>query len=646
MSSTTIQKTNSFVTNRFDNILSLKIQRFLNMQIGFTLNLLAKIVSIIRFFLRFEMLRAVQRKLHRMYRDRMAEARSLPPVLYPEVEMIPAQIKVPDEDVVLNGNLYLPVEALEGKMKVPAVLIRTPYDKDAPLLGPGIAITFAERGYACLIQDTRGRFGSGGDFFPIKHEVKDGTVTVEWLRKQSWCTGKVGTFGVSYLGLTAYAAAGGGQSVDACVPVMACSRLYPLIYHGGNAFAYDLVVRWLWLVINVMQEKNPIKKIFKILTPRQQLQDVLHPVGTKPVHHRDHDIVGKEMDFYRQVMESHDLGHEFWTEKDMLCDLSNPKTSPPLSIIAGWHDMFVAQTFKDFEVAAAVKTDAPLTMMCGPWSHWDFMHYSNVGFHLAFDLFKKQLKGEDAFEHDDDFDPEAGEGHNRPTRIYVQVMHSETSSNPRGTWMKFHSWPPVHRTKPVEYYLGSDGRLSTKVFTDSKPHSDQVYDPRDPTPHYGGPGFDWLNSGRMVQNDLEHRDDVLVFTSPVLQENLVVVGEVKMKVHFWSNNRHTDLFVKVCDVEGNTQKSLNVMEKMTRLSEDTEGWDEEGNITLDIDVGPIAVEFKKGNRVRIQVSGAAHPLYLRSNGTGDHLSLDMKPALRKIKHSAQYPTVLVLPVLQ
>ena len=72
----------------------------------------------------------------------------------------------------------------------PVVVIRTPYKRQN--WGKAARI-FAERGYYCLVQDCRGRFGSGGDFFPIAHEKRDGGETIRWVADQPWCNGKIAT---------------------------------------------------------------------------------------------------------------------------------------------------------------------------------------------------------------------------------------------------------------------------------------------------------------------------------------------------------------------------------------------------------------------------------------------------------------------
>jgi len=628
---------------RFEHLQRFSLGRTLRFQLALVLLFLSTLIKWTRSVLKFEMLRRFQQKLHEWYRSQIALAQQLPPPTHFDVVTVKVTTPVPEDNVYLDGNLYIPADGLSCKEKFPAVLIRTPYDKDNSFLGSRMAHIFAERGYACLVQDTRGRFGSGGDFFPIAHEVKDGTQTVRWLRQQPWSNGKVGTYGVSYLGLTAYAASGGGEPVDACVPIMASARLYPILFHGGHSFAFDLVIRWIWLVINVMQEKSVWNKVKKLFRSQMHLESALHPASDIPIHHRDFDVVGKELHFYREVYNAHELGHDFWTNKDILCDLSKKESSPPLAIVAGWHDIFVAQTFKDFEVASKVKTTKPLSLVCGPWSHWDILGYGRVGYSVGLELFDQQLKGE-SNKQLLNFDLENG-FENRPTQVTVQVLHSETSAHPRGKWLAFHVWPPLEHTKPTNFYLGSGSQLSAFASNSHLPFTEHVYDPRDPTPHLGGPSFNWLNSGRVAQNELEIRDDVLTFTSQKLAETVLVVGQVSLCIHFWSDNQNTDVFVKLCDVDGKNGKSHNVMEKMTRLSS-KDPWASDGTIALDIDMGPIAVEFRKGNSIRIQISGAAHPLYLRRNGDDDHLSMNLKPAFRKVFHSLQNPSRICLPIVQ
>jgi hypothetical protein len=121
---------------------------------------------------------------------------------------------VPMRDGVnLATDVYLPA----GTPPFPVVLLRSPYNKAG---GAGIAADAVKRGYAVVIQDTRGRFGSGGENFPFHADSwgqqPDGFVTLEWMARQPWCNGKIGTLGGSALGITQLLLAGRGTTRLTC----------------------------------------------------------------------------------------------------------------------------------------------------------------------------------------------------------------------------------------------------------------------------------------------------------------------------------------------------------------------------------------------------------------------------------------------
>ncbi|KAH9257845.1 hypothetical protein BASA81_003864 [Batrachochytrium salamandrivorans] len=616
-------------TTEFNEVLTLTLSRAGNLLGSLGFDLLSKLVRALRFFIRIKLLRKLELGLHRVSRDLNAKAMQLPPVTHHELEYLETLIAVPDDpSILLTGTVYLPKHRTG---KVPAVLIRTPYGRNSPLLGARFASVFAERGYACLMQDTRGRFGSGGDFFPIVHEVNDGGTTVEWLRNQDWCSGKVGTFGVSYLGMTSYASTC-KQRVDACAPVMASSRMYPVLFHGGATFSHDLIVRWLWLVMNLMHDRNPITALWKVLTPEYQLRSALHPAGEVPIQHRDVDVVGKPLHFFREVYNAKTLEHDFWVEKDKLCDLSNAENRPPLTIVAGWYDFFSKQSFQDFLVASKSSPNVPLKFICGSWCHFDLLEYSPLGFNVALELFDVELKSNDTKSSE----PSLHE-------LNLHVINSETEDNARGTWLKFHSWPPPN-VQERKLLLTGSGELAT--VNEGLEFTANHYSPQDPTPHVGGLSFNWANSGKMSQNELESRSDVSTFTSSPVMQDLLVVGNVTVTLYVSSDNEHTDLFVKLCDVDAK-DKSLNVLEKIVRLTPDTfKLANDKGVCQVEVDMGPCAAMFQRGHSVRLQVSGGAHPAYLRHPGIEDHNSMELQSAQRKIHHTVALPSQLVLPVLQ
>ncbi|MGV3479553.1 MAG: CocE/NonD family hydrolase, partial [Sphingobium sp.] len=150
---------------------------------------------------------------------------------------------VPMRDGVrLATDIYLPPDWREGD-RLPVLMERTPYDKrgsnhgdftrDEPRLRskPEIARWFAEAGYAFVLQDCRGRYGSEGVFTKYLNEAEDGADTLAWLLEQPWCDGRVGTMGLSYGAHV--------QSALACLdpPGLAAMFLdsggFSSAYHGG-----------------------------------------------------------------------------------------------------------------------------------------------------------------------------------------------------------------------------------------------------------------------------------------------------------------------------------------------------------------------------------------------------------------------------
>jgi len=533
----------------------------------------------------------------------------------------------------LHATMYMPVPPkldspglepdLDGQ-KFSTIICRTPYGRDN--LGPEWAQVFAERGFAAMIQDTRGRFGSDGDFFPVAHERNDGGETIEWVLKQPWSNGKVALFGVSYLGLTAYAAAGSdaGKHVAAIVPVMAAAQSYSILYHpASGSLALDLVLRWLWLAVKLMNTPRIVQFWFPPL--QGELNNAFMDA---PLASLDEKLIGSKLDFLQQAIRATEKTHEFWEDKNVLCDLSSPDR-PPAHIVGGWYDFFVKQSFADFE-AGSRKAQNVCKMTIGIWKHWEVLKYGNPALKIGLDWFTHHMEGEEQEHIDDDHSVHVAFLGTNPTR-----------------WVHFDEWPPkdsiisawpLSRMTPLKAPNSRDGSFSV-----------HFYDPNDPTPYAGGPSFDPLNSGRQEQSWLENRDDVLVWSSKPLSESLYICGDVFVELHARSTNPCTDFFFKLCEVVPD-DGSYNIVEELVRLT--AKDWDHEtkeddGRTWFEIikafKIGPIAQRFALGNSVRLQISGGAHPLYMRNFGTDHHIAdaVETLGAHHEIFHDSN----LLLPIV-
>ena len=219
----------------------------------------------------------------------------------------------------------------------------------------------------------------------------------------------------------------------------------------------------------------------------------------------------------------------------------------------------------------------------------------------------------------------------RPVALHVQGDRPE--------WRHHEDWPPPATS--TSWFLQPGGGLGTAPPPESEPDINR-YDPLDPTPAAGGIG---LLTGGMVDNTaLEARDDVLVYTSDPLADPLVLLGPVHAEIHFETDNDDTDVFVRLCDVHPDGT-SWNVCDALQRYTPSTIGRGADGVAVAEVELWPAGHRFGAGHRVRVQVSGGAHPTYARNLGTGEPPATGLRtaPAVRRIHHDPTRPSRVVLP---
>ena len=155
----------------------------------------------------------------------------------------------------------------------------------------------------------------------------------------------------------------------------------------------------------------------------------------------------------------------------------------------------------------------------------------------------------------------------------------------------------------------------------------------------GGPSLNLRTAGRKDQRRREHRHDVLTYTSPVLTEDLTVIGPLTATLYLRSSLEHTDFFVRLCDVSPKG-KSVNLSDGIIRLTPGSVDKDEDGVFRLEISMWPTANTFRAGHRIRLQVSSGAHPLYFRNAGTGEPLATgaNLRSADQEVFHDADHPS--------
>ena len=275
------------------------------------------------------------------------------------------------EKVVLRGTLWLP-KGQPGPF--PTIIIRSPYGAQS-LHAEWGQMFLAERGYAVLFQDTRGRFGSDGDFLPVEHEKTDGAATVRWVRTQAWCDGRVGVYGPSYLGFTAWAAIGACAPGDLQVGVPSITQavVRPAIFPENGAVALELLVLWFYLIEVVVLFGSPHRlaaNLYRTWRDDRLRKAQMHA----PLGNLDEWLVGKPWPFFQSgVREPGSDDSPFWASRSSLCEMRRGAAEcvvpPPLHLVTGLHDFFARQCLIDYQRAAALQPDTRLTV--APYSHWD-----------------------------------------------------------------------------------------------------------------------------------------------------------------------------------------------------------------------------------------------------------------------------------
>jgi putative CocE/NonD family hydrolase len=513
-------------------------------------------------------------------------------------------LRTPTRDgLVLVSDHYAPADPGPGSG---TILIRTPYGRGMPvdvLWGR----TFAARGYHVILQSCRGTAGSTGTFEPMVREAEDAQDTVVWLREQTWFNGELATMGMSYVAFTQWALLmDPPPELRASVMVAGPHDFSRAIWENG-AFALETFLGWS-ATNSVPFEDRP--GVFRMLTGNRKAARLQKAAfAGLPMAAAAESVLNGRGPWYREWLEHPDLTDPYWRRYNFTDAVQRVQT--PTLLVGGWHDLFLGQTVEQYRALRSRGIDVALTL--GPWTH--------VG-HV--------LKGSPVIDNEtlDWLDMHLGKkGSGRRTQA---VRTFVTGSD---TWHTSPEWPPSH-TESI-WYPSGDGRLGTTASSggQSKFH----FDPNDPTPSVGGRSF--TDAGVRDNGDLEARSDVLTFTTPELTADIEFEGFPVLDVSLSVDNPHADLFVRICDVD-EKGRSHNITDALVRLDA-TVAANEIQHITARL--SPRAHRLLKGHRLRLQLSGGAHPQYARNLGTGEPLAIGtgLKASVHTIHHDN---TRLSLPV--
>ncbi|HMV87305.1 MAG TPA: CocE/NonD family hydrolase [Blastocatellia bacterium] len=552
--------------------------------------------------------------------------------------------EVPMRDgVKLYADVYLP--RAEGRY--PVLVVRTPYGVQRDGVHETM-MKFAQRGYAVVMNDTRGRYESEGKWEPFRTEAEDGYDTIEWAAKQPWSNGKVATQGGSYLGHVQWAA-GKLQppSLVAMFPALASTNIYrDWITLNG---AWRLSFNYGWGVVRMPN---------RIMLPQYWHSESYSPPELKyetilkhlPLKDGDLESAGYAVRHYRDWV-AHPDYDAYW--KAISDEENFGKYNVPIHTSGGWFDIFLQGTINGFVGArkhgANEKTRRESRMIIGAWGHGPTQKYGDVDFGPANN--RVQFETESKWFDHYLLGKDTGIDREPPVEIFYMGVNQ---------WQHEQDWP-IPGTKFTQLYIAGGGAANTATGNGTlsfkpaagAPSDTYRYDPNDPVPTLGGNNCCGTPTpaGPKDQRPLAARKDILVYNSEPMTEPLAIAGPVKMKLFAATDGPDTDWVVKLIDVAPNGF-AFNVCEGILRARY-RKGVDKPellkaGEVyEYEVDLVGTANVFLPGHRIRVDITSSHFPQFDRNPNTGEPFgtSAKVRVAQQTVFHSAERASHILLPVV-
>jgi predicted acyl esterase len=478
---------------------------------------------------------------------------------------------VPMRDGIhLATDVYLPKKSSSHGV----ILIRTPYKKNT-LFNVLTGISWANHGWPTVLQDVRGTYTSEGNDTVFQNDATDGLDTITWIANQSWCNGRITTFGGSALGIVQYLVAGEHPAALACQYMkVATPNLYKYGMYPGGEF-----------------RKNAVEEGMKSR-------------GTSYVIP---DIIANE-----------NSSSDYWL--NFTIDDKWQQINVPAIHIGGWYDIFSQGTivgFIGYQHLAGPGARGKSKLIMGPWTHagasttvqGNLTYPKNSIDNFSLDLFWQMaeeytMNGSTAFDE-------------WPAVTYYVMGDVDDSTAPGNEWRYADDWPLPCTERA--WYFQADGTLQTVLPGNNAPFS-YTYDPEHPVPTVGGNNLA-IAAGPYDQRVVEDRPDVLVFTSPVLTMPYEATGPIKARLFVSSNCTDTDFTVKLTDVYPDGRSML-ITDGILRMRNrnGTDHWElmEPGLVyQIEVDLWSTSYIWNTGHRIRVDVSSSNYPRCLNNPNTAD-----------------------------
>ena len=579
--------------------------------------------------------------------------------------VIRRDVPIPMRDGIrLATDLYFPTQA----GRYPVLLERTPYGKhQSVMVSIGAPAFLAESGYVVAVQDARGRYASEGTWYPFRDEAwgerKDGFDTVEWLARQEWCDGKVGTFGGSFAGFNQYLHAGAPSPHLGAMFARqaACSLRDEWIYRGG---AFELGFMLLWAARQSVEAlRNRMTQLDRAAMGLQMDLLRMRPIAQNP-------LLSDPFEWIKDNLCRQD-DTTYWQQFDVA--QFHETFAVPTYHLASWFDLFLGGSLRNFAgMRNAGKSEEARRghrLTIGPWLHGPRTD-SEIDGQKAGEIdfgpeARWDYKGEMLRWFDHTLKNRPGLFNDTPTvRYFVMGLNR---------WRTCDEWPPKSISCRSLYFNASpshsaaslfDGRLCWEPPREDTAFAQFTHDPDSPVETVGGAtlysltvlppgaplGFEELNAQAGPRDQRKIEDRCLTFTSGPLEADLEVTGPVVAKLFISSSAVDTDFIVRLTDVFPDGPSMLvcdGIQRARYRDSHYHPSLLEPGKVyELTVDLWATSYLFRRGHRIRAVVNSSNFPRFDVNPGTGEPsaTAATVVIAQNAVYLSRVRPSHLVLPI--
>ncbi|WP_158857986.1 CocE/NonD family hydrolase [Lunatibacter salilacus] len=594
-----------------------------------------------------------------------------------EIAIVDQKVMMPMRDGIrLATDIYRP----KTNTPVPIIFSRTPYNfnsyRDGELVIRTLEAAYqaVSRGYAYVVQNERGRFFSEGEWDILGTPLTDGYDAFTWMAEQSWSNGKIGTLGCSSTAEWQMAVGAMDHPAHAAMIPQGFGAGVGRVgeffeqgnwYRGGAT--QMLFIAWLYstqhdpmapkLPEGIGQEDLLRLQRFYDMAPRYPQIDWAEGLSHLPVQDIIKNANGPKGIFEEIVTRT--PNDPKWYEGGLYHD--DMDLSIPSFWFVSWYDVSSSPNLALFNHVRENAKDPEIRdnqyLVIAPTLHCAFTRATENT------IVGERSMGDARLDYDEltygwfDFWLK-GEANGIKEKL-PRVKYFTMGSN---KWQTSDTWPPAN-VQMTPFYLDSKGNANSRLgdgqLISKRPGRDNpdtfTYDPMDPVTSYGGNVCctgNAVQGGAFDQQEMELREDILVYTSETLDEGIEVSGFIESTLYLSSDVKDTDLTIKLIDVyPDGTAYNLDETIQRVRYRDgyDKEVFMEEGKV-YKVDLTPMSTSnyFEKGHKIRIEVSSSNFPRFDRNLNTGGNNFDETvgKVAKNNIHHSRNYPSSISLPIVR